>query len=129
MRQKGFATLLAILVVGAVATAITTSVVLLGVGSSKTSFAIEQSTQARALAVSCAEAALEQIRIETGFSGTGNLSLGQGSCTYTVTTGAGENRTVVSSGTVGTIIRKISIGITQINPTITISSWQEVADF
>jgi len=129
MYSRGYITLISVLVVGAVGVAIATSLILLGIGSSRSSFALEQSNQAKALANACAEEALQQIRDSTPYTGTGNLSLGQGTCTYTVTSQGGQNRTITASGTVGTIVRKVKIIITKINPTITVSTWQEVADF
>ena len=89
---------------------------------------MEQSNQAKALANACAEEALQQIRDSTPFTGTGNLTLGQGSCNYTVTSGGGQNRTIASTGTVGSIVRKVKTTIDKINPGINITSWQEVAD-
>ncbi len=125
----GYITLISVLVVGAVGVAITLSLILLGVGSSRTSFAVEQSNQAKALANACAEEALQQIRDSTPFTGTGNLTLGQGTCTYTVTSQGGANRTITASGTVSTIMRKVKIIINKINPTIQVVSWQEVDNF
>ena len=125
----GYSTLVSVLVVGAVGVAIAVSLILLGLGSLKTSFAHEQSNQAKALANACAEEALQQIRDSTLFTGSGNLTLGQGTCAYTVTSQGGQNRTITSSGTVGTIIRKVKIIINQITPTIQVVSWQEVVDF
>ena len=127
--SRGYITLISVLVVGAVGLAIATSILLLGLGSSRTSFAVEQSAQARWLATACAEEALEQIRISASFVGTNNLSLGQGTCTYIVTSQGGENRTITASGTVGTVVRKVEVLISRINPTITVSTWQEVGDF
>lgn len=126
---KGFIALTSILIVGAVGAAITVSLLLLGLGSSRTSFALEQSNQAKALADACAEEALQQIRDSTPFTGSGNLSLGQGTCAYTVINLGGHNRSITASGTVGTIVRKVKITIDKINPTINITYWQEVADF
>lgn len=128
-RQDGYITLISILVVGAIGVAITVSLILLGLGSSRTSFTVEQSAQAKALANACAEEALQQIRDSTPFTGSGNLTLGQGTCNYTVTSQGGQNRTITSSGTVGTIIRKVNVIINTINPTIAVTSWQEVADY
>lgn len=127
--QKGYIALITVLVTGAVGVAITTSLLLLGLGSSRTSFALEQSTQAKALANACSEEALQQIRDSTPFTGTGSLTLGQGSCTYTVTNDGGQNRTITASGTVGTIVRKVKVIIDKITPSINVTSWQEVADF
>ena len=126
--QYGYITLISVLVVGAVGVAITISLILLGLGSSRTSFALEQSNQAKALTNACAEEAMQQIRDSMSFTGNGNLSLGQGTCNYTVTSQGGQNRTITALGTVGTIVRKVKIIISKINPTITVTSWQEVAD-
>lgn len=128
MCNRGYITLISVLVVGAVGLALTTSLLFLGLGSSRTSFALEQSGEARALADACAEEGLQQIRSSTGYVGTGNLSLGNGTCTYTVTSQGGSNRTITASSTIGTIVRKVRVVITKINPVITASTWQEVPD-
>lgn len=127
-KRNGFVTLLSVLVTSAVGVALTLSVILLGVGSSRTSFAITQSNQAKALANACAEEAMQKIRDLSSFAETGNLTLGQGTCSYAVTNQGGEDRTITASGVVGTITRKVKIIIDMINPTIRIVSWQEVAD-
>jgi len=127
-KSSGYVTLISVLVVSAIGIAICASLILLGVGSSRTSFAVEQSNQAKGLASACAEEALQQIRDSTPFTGSGNLSLGQGTCAYTVTSQGGQNRTITASGTVGTIVRKVSIIINKITPLILLTSWQEVAN-
>ena len=127
--SSGFITLISVLVVGAVGVAVAVSLILLGLGSSRTSFAVEQSNQAKGLANACAEEALQQIRDSTPFTGSGSLTLGQGTCSYTVTNQGGQNRTITSSGTVGSIMRKVKIIIDKINPTIQVVSWQEAPDF
>src|SRR4030042_7046490 len=96
-QQKGFITLISVLVIGAVGVAIALSLLLLGVGNSRTSFAVEQSNQAKALANACAEEALQQIREFTPFTGSDDFALGQGTCAYTVTTQGGQDRTVIAS--------------------------------
>lgn len=123
--SNGFVALITVLIMGAVGVAVGISAILLGLGYSKSSFAIEQSGQSRALANACAEEALQIIDGSTPYTGTGNLSLGGGTCTYTVTSQGGQNRTVTTTGTYGTVIRKVSIVITKINPNIEISTWQE----
>jgi len=134
MKNRGYVTLLSVLVLGAVGVSVAVSVVLLGVGASRTSFANEQSMQARALASACGEEALQQIRNSTSFSGSNSLTLGQGGCSYTVTNTGGTNRTIrtnrtiTSTGTVGSIVRKASLAIDAVNPQINVVSWQEVSD-
>lgn len=122
---SGYITLVSVLVVGAIGVAIAVSIVLLGVGSSQTSFANERSNQAKGLVNACAEEALQQIHDSPSFAGSDTLTLGQGTCGYLVINNGGSNRTITSSSTVGTVIRKITIQINQIGPTIQISSWRE----
>lgn len=126
--NRGYVTLISILVVGAVGTAIAMSLILLGISSSRTSFSVEQSNQAKGLTNACVEEALEQIRNSTSFTGSGNLTLGHGTCTYTVTSQGGQNRVITASGTVGSIVRKVTVVINKINPLINPTSWQEVVD-
>lgn len=127
--EGGYVALLSVLVVGAVGIAVSVSLLLLGLGSSRTSFAVEQSLQAQGLANACAEEGLQQIRSSTSYTGTGSLTFGQGTCAYTVTTQGGESRTIVATGTVSTIVRKVQVVISDISPSIVVASWQEVAGF
>lgn len=127
--ESGFATLVSVLLVGAIGLTIAVSLLLLGIGASRTSFAQEQSYQAKALADACAEEALQQIHNSTPFTGSRSLTLGQGSCSYTVTSQGGQNRTITTSGAVSSMTRRVRVVIDQINPTIQVTSWQEVANF
>lgn len=125
---SGYVTLLSVLVVGAVGLAISISLVLLGTASSLSSFTMEQSNQAKGLANACSEAALQQIHDNTAYTGTAGLTLGQGTCSYTVTNTGGTTRTVAASGTVGTIVRRVTILVSSLSPLITLTSWQETAN-
>jgi len=124
--RDGYIALITVIVVGAVGVAVGVSLLLLGLSSSRTGFAVEQSAKARSLANACAENALQLIHDSVPYTGTANLSLDDGTCSSTVTAGVGQNRTIVVTGTVGTVIRKINISVTQITPTISVSSWLEI---
>ena len=127
--KKGYITLLMVIIVGAIGVATSVSLLLLGIGFSKTSLSIEKSNQAKALSNACAEAALDQIRSSPSFSGSAGLTFGRGSCSYTVTNLGGQNRLVNTSSTVDEVIRKIKITLNQITPKINLTLWQEVSDF
>jgi hypothetical protein len=58
----GYITLMSVLITGAIALVIGVSLLLLGIGAAKTSLAIEQSNQAKALTNACTERALDQLR-------------------------------------------------------------------
>ena len=127
--QKGYIALVTVLVTGAVGMAIAVSLLSMGSSSTRTGLSLVQSNQAKALANACAEEALQQIHDSVSFEGTGSLTLGKGSCSYTVTALSFQSRTITASGTVGTIVRKVSIALDNITPNINITSWKEVADY
>lgn len=127
-QNQGYVLLISVLILGAVGVAIASSLLLLGLGSSRSSFAFEQSNQAKSLANACAEEGLQQIRNVTSYTGIGGLTLGQGVCAYLVTSQGGESRIVEASSTVDTIVRKTKVTVSTINPTITIASWIDVAN-
>src|SRR3989344_8323101 len=84
-QAHGYVTLISAIIISLISSTIAVSLLLLGLSSSRTSFALVQSKQAASLADACAEEALQQIRSSLTFTGTGSLSLGNGSCSYTVT--------------------------------------------
>lgn len=129
MRQRGYITLISTLVVGAVGLSIVTTVLLLGLSSSRSSFSLQQSAQALSLANACTSEALELIRVSTPYVGTDTITFSAGNCTYTVSNTGSETRLINSSGSVGDIIQRVSVIISDINPLITVTSWTEVADF
>lgn len=125
-QQCGYVALLTVLITGAAATAIALALLASGTDSQRTVLVIQQSAQARSLASACGEEGLQQIHDNTAFTGTNNLSLGQGACSYTVANTGGSTRTVDATGTVGNIVRKVKIYVTIGASSISITSWQEV---
>jgi len=123
--MKGYVGLLTILLIGAVGTVIATSTILLGLAISRSSFAQVQSSQAKTLANACIEEALLQINGHVPFTGIGTLTMDSGWCDYSVTAGVGQNRTVSSRGFIGTIVRKVSVTVTRIRPTM-LATWSEI---
>jgi len=129
LKQEGYITLLSVLILGAVGMSISTSIILLGIGNSRSGFALEQSVQAKSYAVACAEEALMQIKSSISFTGIGSLFFPAGDCDYNVTSQGGQNRTITSQATVGPVVRKVKVIINKITPAIEVVSWQEVSDF
>lgn len=127
--RRGYIALLSVIVVGVIGTAIMLSVMLLGVSISKTDFAVQQSGSAKVLASSCGEEALQKILETSTTSSAGNLSMGYGTCSYTITSQNGQNITVNAIGVTGTVTSKVKIVVSTTSPSIILSSWQEVGDF
>jgi hypothetical protein len=127
--KKGYITLISVLVVGAVGASVATSLVLLGINASRAGLTLQQSIQVRVLAHTCAEEALQEIRNSTPYAGSGNLTLGQGDCSYTVVNNGEQSRTITATANVENVTRKVLVIIDTINPQINIVTWQEVVDF
>ena len=125
--QGGYVALMAVLIVGAAATAIGLALLVTGADSQRSVLVTQQSAQARNLATACVEEALQQMQNNTAFTGTGNLALGQGNCTYTVTNTGGNARTIVASSTVNNVVRRSIIYATIGATNISITSWQEIS--
>ncbi len=126
--ESGYVALMAVLIIGATSLAVALTLLSTGTDSQRAALTTQQSIQARALADACGEEALQQIYTSASFTGTSNLSQGQGSCSYTVTNAGGSNRTIDASGTVSGVVRKIKVYVTITSSSISISSWQEIAD-
>ncbi|MFH1253111.1 MAG: hypothetical protein V1664_02140 [Candidatus Uhrbacteria bacterium] len=127
--NQGFIALIGVLVAGSIAVTVASAVLFFGSDFSRSALLIQQSYQAKALARACADSGLLQLHNNTSFSGTGSLTLGRGSCSYTVANLGGNNRRVQASGTIGNVVRKMEISINAVTPRLNVASWQEVADF
>lgn len=127
--QRGYITLITMLVVGAVGLSITTALLLQGVGVSQATFVLQQSAQARAAADACAEEAVQHINDATNYTGTDALTFAQSSCTFVVTNTGGTTRRVEATGVSQSTTRRVLVLVASLNPKIILSSWQEVAGF
>ena len=127
--DDGYIALMSVLILTAVGVLIATTFLYLSATSSATITVLEKGIKARAYSNICAESGLQKIRDINNSSGLTTLTLAEGTCTYNITVGAGENRTIDATGTVDGMIRKTRIIISAINPQIITTSWQEVADF
>ena len=128
--QSGYIILMSVLVIGAVGTAVSTSLLLLGVGSALTSLDQQRTTQARALANACAEEALERLRLDTGYNGGETITFDTGTCSLGVIGGSGDtNRTIEATGNVDSVVRRVYVEVASVGPPTDLTSWQEVDDF
>ena len=125
-KQDGYVALISMLVVGAACLTIALALLVDGADSQRSVLVTQQSTDARNLAKSCVDEALQQMRENISFTGTGSLTLGVGSCSYTVANTGGDSRIIDAVGTSGNVVRKIQAHATITTSTLSISSWQEV---
>jgi len=127
--ESGYVALLAVLVTGAAALVVGLALLTAGADSQRSGLASQQSKQARALAATCAQEALQQIHDNIAFLGSNTVSLGQGSCGYTVASASSTTRNVTTSGTVGTVVRKVQTTVTIGATAISAAAWQEVGAY
>ena len=120
----GYIALLTVIIVGAAAMAISVTLLTTGTDAQRATLITQQSIQARQLAHACAEEALQKIHDSTSYTGTGTLTLGAGSCSYTVSSTGASTRTVTTTGTVSNVVRKVTAYAT-IDSSISVTSWQE----
>lgn len=124
--QSGYVALLSVLILGAVATSVGIALLVSGTDSQRASLVEQQSKQARAAAVACAEEALQTIHDTTTYTGSNNLTLSSSSCSYTVTNNGGASRTILATGTAGNVVKKVQVYVTIGASSISVTSWQEV---
>lgn len=127
--KNGYVALLSVILIAAIGVGIMVSVIASGVNATKTDFSLQQLGNVRSLASSCAEEALQKI-LETGTtSSQSNLTIASGTCSYVIIPTGGGALTINAAGFLGTVTSKIKVLVASTTPSITLSSWEEVADF
>ena len=124
--DKGFIALTTILIILALSLIVGLSIALLSINETMMGLKKNQSSQADYLANLCAEEALMKLKETNGsYTGETKPDIEGGSCEISV----------VGYWTINVLanfqnqIKKIKIVVSQVNPQMLISSWQEVADF
>jgi hypothetical protein len=128
--RSGYVFLISVLFIGAIAMTTAATLVVLGVGSIRSSISTTQSTQAMHNAETCVEQALRSLRASASYAGDETLTLTTGSCTLYPIGGSGNlNRVICAKGIVGNLVRRVEVRVSSLRPVGRITSWQEVADF
>lgn len=126
--HPGYIFLISILVTGAIVTATTISILLLGLAAERSGFAVVRSTQALEYARACTERALRRLRLNTAYAGAETFTFSQGSCTIRAIGGSGNvSRTLCTEGSSGGAIRRFEVNVNELLPFTRIEHWREVA--
>jgi hypothetical protein len=129
-RRPGYIFLISVLVIGAVASATSVSLILLGLASEQSGLTVVQSAQAIELAQACAERALLFLRSDLSYGGGETLVIPGGTCVIHHVGGSGNaDRTLCLEGVSGLSTRRIEISVSAVYPSMLIGSWQEVDSF
>lgn len=124
--QQGYIALIAVLIISAVALAISLSLNNLSIGESATGLLKQQSAQSFSLADGCMQEAWLRLKRDNTFTGD-RLNNELGSCTITVT-GSGADRVIAVAADVQTVQRRLESQVTINGPSITIRSWTELTE-
>lgn len=125
--QQGYIALISVLITGAAAMAIATTLLITGTDAQRVNLVMQRSIQARQLAHGCIEEALQKIHESTTFTGTSSVTLATGACSYTITNTGGNNRTITASSTIQNVVRKVTVYVTIGSSSVSVTSWQDVS--
>lgn len=128
--RPGYAFLVTVLVIGVMATATATSLMLLGWAAEQNGFLIERSAQAEEYAKGCLERTFRRLRLEPTYAGNETVTFPKGSCYVRPVAGDGVNdRRVCVEGRSGQTTRRFQVEIEELFPRIKTASFAEVVDF
>lgn len=119
----GYVALMTVLILGVVASVIATSLVMMGLDHSRTALSESRSAIAKSAADACIDDALRQIRLVPSYAGTGNLTLADATCSYTVI--AASTSSITAMGISGNSTRRATVNLSARMPNIVISKWEE----
>lgn len=126
--NKGYLTLVSVLVLGMISTGVALGLVWAGLGASRTSVDLLNSAKARAFAWTCAEEVLMRVRTSSTFIGTGNLVMEGGGCNYAAL-GGGAGRILQAEGFAQNTYARLIIEVSSTDPVVQIVRYREVPRF
>lgn len=128
--RPGYAFLVTVLVIGVMATATATSLMLLGWAAEQNGFLVERSGQAEEYAKSCIERTFRTLRLNPAYAGGETLVYPKGSCIIHAVAGDGVNdRRICVEGKSGRSTRRFEVNVDTVFPRVTISRFAEVVAF
>lgn len=129
--KNGYLLLISILIIGAIASVITASLILLGNSSELTAYSVDESFRARNAAEACADYALLALHNDPTYTGNVTISAFTTNVTcsiYPIGGSGNWNRTLCTEAQVGSTVSRLEILIDTLLPQIEVSSWQEVPE-
>ncbi len=128
--RPGYVFLVTVLMVGVIATATASSLMLLGWAAEQNGFLVSQSAQAYEYARTCAERAISKLRYDPSYAGEQTFTFAQGRCEIRSVGGTGnEERTVCVAGYSGEGVRRLQVQAVQLYPTVMVNGWSEIVSF
>lgn len=123
--ERGAAALIVLLVVLAVSLIVVSTTSLTGIGNLSIGFSTQVSSDVVLSAESCVEEAFVRLTRDNSYAG-GTLTVGDSTCTVTVTGAPCGACTVDVEATGTNFTRQIRAGVTISGSTVDVTSWEEV---
>lgn len=129
--RPGYAFLMTVLVVGAIAAGAVATLLLLGTSVLRGTVTLEAAARAQEAASACAEHALRSLRNDLGYAGDETVSLdGGAACDVLPVTGFGNaDRSVCVEAEDGSVTRRLEISVSQVLPKTRVLFWRDVSSF
>jgi hypothetical protein len=128
--HDGYILLITIVIIGTMASAILSSLLLLGISANHVSLSVLQANKSLANAQACAEYGLMKLRASPSYAGNEFIAVGTDQCEILSVGGIGNNnRVLCTEGKIGDSVRRLEVVVNQILPQTKIYSWQEVSVF
>jgi hypothetical protein len=121
--KRGFVLLYIILIITFALTSLALAAGTTGVFSGNRLRLDQEAAQVRLEAQDCGEQLLLTVRMATTTSGSGSLAANAGTCTYSIS-GGSLPKLILLTATDGSLYKRITITITQLDPGI-VASWVE----
>jgi len=129
-QKKGYIALITAIIIGAVTLSMVITSAYIGITQGANSLLFSNNLETVNLASACAEEALMKIKNDPNYGGNETINLENGQCQILpIINIGGQSRIIETTGTINAVTKKIKIQVSQIDPTMQIILWQEVADF
>ncbi len=125
--NPGIIAIMTVLVIGAIILAVSIGAATRTRIETKTNESEEGTNRAMTAATSCMESALARLSDNSTYTGNQSLSVGVDTCSIATITTSGITRTVKTSSTVNGHTRRLQVTVSNVNPPLQVSSWQEVS--
>lgn len=128
--HNGYIALLTVLIVSTVLLMIGLSIGLGSVRNNQATVGQSDLLENRFVAEACAEQAIYNLKLDSNYAGSEQISFGTSTCSIGVIGGAGvNNRTIPVTATRGVDTLRLDVVVGTTSPITTITSWKEVPSF
>lgn len=125
-KKKGFATLLSVLILMIISGFVITGMLVSSASGVQNNAVYRDGIEAMALADSCANVAVDNLKLDDTYTGSEIINIGLQQCEILAISGSGNNNRIVrTKAEVNGVVRKYEINISELVPNTIINYWEE----